>query len=76
MADRIDFSKTCNLSAKKRLLSINDTAETLQISRPMVYQLIHQEGFPAFRLGNRWRVSADGLDRWIAEQSGEAVSNG
>lgn len=76
MPDRIGFFEVSNPPAKKRLLSINDTADTLQISRPMVYQLIHQEGFPAFRLGNRWRVSADGLDRWIAEQSGEAVSNG
>lgn len=76
MADRIDFSESSNPSTRKRLLNINDVADTLQVSRPTVYQLIHQEGFPAFRLGNRWRVSADGLDRWIAEQSGEAVSNG
>lgn len=76
MSDRIDVSEACNLSERKRLLNINDVADTLQVSRPTVYQLIHQEGFPAFRLGNRWRVSADGLDRWIAEQSGEAVSDG
>lgn len=52
-------------------LAVNPTecAAILGVSRPTVYTLIHQEGFPAFKLGARTLISVDGLREWIAKQT-------
>lgn len=58
-----------NNSVKKITLSIDETAVALGVSRPTVYNLLHMHGFPAFRVGGRTLVSADGLQRWVAAQT-------
>lgn len=60
----------------KLALSVSETAELLGLSRPKVYDLINRPDFPSFTVGNRRLISKAGLERWIAERSGEAVSNG
>lgn len=49
-------------------ISVSKAAEILDISRPKVYELIRQEGFPAFRLGGRTLISVEGLRDWIKNQ--------
>jgi excisionase family DNA binding protein len=51
-------------------LSIPETAAALGVSRPTVYNLVRQEGFPAFRIGGRTVVSRPGLEAWVQEQEG------
>lgn len=50
-------------------ISASETARILGISRPTVYQLFRQAGFPVFKVGNRTLVSVDGLRAWIAKQT-------
>ena len=50
-------------------ISASETARILGVSRPTVYQLFHQDGFPAFKIRNRTLVSVDGLRAWIAKQT-------
>lgn len=45
-----------------------ECARLLGISRPKVYELIHQTGFPSFKLGSRTLISVDGLREWISRQ--------
>lgn len=45
-----------------------ECARLLGISRPKVYDLINQGGFPSFKLGTRTLISVDGLRQWIAKQ--------
>lgn len=45
-----------------------ECARIMGISRPKVYDLIHQDGFPSFKLGSRTLISVDGLRAWIAQQ--------
>ena len=45
-----------------------ECARILGISRPKVYDLINQGGFPSFKLGSRTLISVDGLRAWIAKQ--------
>lgn len=54
----------------KLTLSIPETAAALGVSRPTVYNLVRQEGFPAFRIGGRTVVSRPGLEAWVREQEG------
>lgn len=50
-------------------VSSAECARLLGISRPKVYDLINQGGFPSFKLGTRTLISVDGLREWISRQA-------
>ena len=54
----------------KVTLSVTETASALGVSRPTVYTLLHRQDFPAFKVGGRTLVSAEGLREWVAAQAG------
>ena len=58
------------MSEKKFAMSVSETAAALGVSRPTVYTLLHKRGFPAFKVGGRTLVSAEGLREWVAAQAG------
>lgn len=55
-------------------ISVSDAAKLLGISRPTMYQVIHQSDFPAFRLGGRTLISIDGLRDWVRAQAKGGLS--
>ena len=55
-------------------VSVSKAAEMLGISRPKIYDLMRQEGFPSFKVGGRTLVSVEGLKIWIREQMVKGVS--
>jgi len=50
------------------LLSIPEVAKLLRLSRPKVYDLIHDEGLPVIHFGRAARVSPVSLRRWLARR--------
>ena len=52
-------------------VSAPEAARLLGVSKPTIYQYIHQKGFPAFKLGNRTLISVDGLKEWVRKQVNE-----
>lgn len=65
-----------NKKVEKMALSIGETAAALGVSRPTVYNLLHRRDFPAFKVGGRTLVSAEGLERWVALQAGGGEQHG
>ena len=53
----------------KLAYSITEAARVLGVSRPTVYALIKQPGFPVFQIGGRKLVSVEGLRDWIRSQT-------
>lgn len=51
-------------------MTVDEMAADLNISRPTAYELVKQEHFPAFHIGQRILVNRAGLQRWIDEQCG------
>lgn len=51
-------------------MTVDEMAAELNISRPTAYELVKQEHFPAFHIGQRILVNRAGLQRWIDEQCG------
>lgn len=49
-------------------LTVEQAAKAMQISRPTMLTLVHQSGFPSFRVGKRWIIPVSGLERWLDEQ--------
>lgn len=56
--------------AEKLAYSVVEVAQVLGISRPKVYDLLHRDDFPAFKIGGRVLVSVEGLRKWVAAQAG------
>lgn len=52
------------------LLTVEQAAEVLQVSRYLAYDLIAQCKLPHIRLGRVIRVPRHGLEQWIARQAG------
>ena len=53
----------------KLAYSLTETAQVMGVSRPTVYALIKQPGFPVFQIGGRKLVSVEGLRDWIRSQT-------
>ena len=51
-------------------LNAKMVAEVLGIAAASGYELLHQEGFPALRIGNRFIVPKEKFIRWVDEQTG------
>ena len=49
------------------LLTIADVCKMLHLSRPKIYDLIH-EGLPVMRFGKAVRFSPASLQRWLARR--------
>lgn len=56
-------------------LSVTEAAELLGLSAKSVYTLTHSAGFPAFRVGGRTVVSAEGLREWVAKRAAETEAS-
>lgn len=61
---------------KKLTLNITETAEVLGVSRPVAARLTHRADFPAFRVGGRVLISAEGLREWIRKQANSGGDSG
>jgi len=56
------------LTLTTALLTVEDAAQVLRISRSKMYQLI-RNGFPTVKIGGQRRVLPTALASWIQEQS-------
>lgn len=52
------------------LVSVEEAAKLLGISRNLAYELVRQKRLPHVRLGRRVLVPRQGLEEWIAREAG------
>ena len=52
------------------LLSVEEAAKLLGISRGLAYQLVQEKRLPHVKLGRRVLVPRQGLEEWIAQEAG------
>ena len=53
-------------------LNANTVAQVLGVSISSAYELMHEEVFPAVRIGSRFVVPKDKFRQWVELQSGGA----
>ena len=53
------------------LLTVKDLQALLNISRDLAYGLMHAHGFPSMKIGGRYFVSRDALERWLQRYEGK-----
>lgn len=54
--------------AMECMMTPNEVAAYLSVSKSMVYQLMRSEGFPAFRVRKHWRTAPVLLREWVKKQ--------
>lgn len=64
------------IKTEKLTLSIPEAAKRIGISDTSMRQLARTAGFPAFRVGSRWLISAKGLEVWVEEQTRKGANGG
>jgi excisionase family DNA binding protein len=52
-------------------LSAQMVADVLGVSISSAYELMHEDGFPSLRIGNRLVIPKDHFRRWVEEQVGK-----
>ena len=50
---------------EKMTMSVTELGTALGIGRNGAYALVHQEGFPAVKLGKRIVIPVDALKEWL-----------
>lgn len=53
------------------LMTIEEVAIYLKVSRETIYKMAQQNKIPASRVGNQWRFNQLVIDKWIQDQSNE-----
>lgn len=56
---------------EKRLLTVEEVAEVLNVSKGTVYNLFQAGALPGLKLGRSRRVSVEDLDAYLARLRGE-----
>ena len=54
-------------------VSVDKAAQMLDVSRVKLYDLMHKDGVPVFRIGGRTLISVDGLREWVKTQIEQEV---
>ena len=48
-----------------KVLTVEQTAELLQVSRRTLHRIIHRKDLPAFKVGSQWRIHEKELAKWL-----------
>lgn len=59
-----------NMQQEKLCFNVSEAARALGVSRPKMYELCRQEGFPVLVVGSRKLVPIEPLREWVRSNSG------
>ena len=51
------------------ILTLKQCQEILQIGKNLMLYLIHNEEIPAFRVGKKWRIRREDLERFMEDRT-------
>ena len=52
-----------------QLMTIEEVARYMRVSRFTVYRLAKERFIPATKIGRQWRFQREEIDRWVKDQS-------
>ena len=51
------------------LMTLEEVAAYLRITRRTMYRLLKEDGIPAIKVGRQWRFDRDSIDDWLRQNS-------
>jgi excisionase family DNA binding protein len=55
--------------AMEQLMTIDEVADYMQVSRFTVYRLVKSRQIPGTKIGRQWRFHKEEINRWLKEKS-------
>ena len=52
----------------EELLTLEELARYLKISKPTLYKMVEKGRIPALKIANQWRFKKDDINRWLEKQ--------
>ena len=62
-----------DIQADERWLSSADLCQYLSVSNDTLYRWIQTAGFPAQKIGKRWKAQKNKVDEWISNRNAEGL---
>ncbi len=59
---------TCIGETMDKLMTIEEVASYMQVSRFTVYRLAKEHSIPASKVGRQWRFQKEEIERWMQDQ--------
>lgn len=56
------------MNEMNQLMTIEEVAAYMRVSRFTVYRLAKDRSMPATRIGRQWRFQKEEIDRWMRDQ--------
>jgi excisionase family DNA binding protein len=54
------------IPASRTLMTLQETAGYLRVTRSTIHRLLKRNQIPAFRIGRHWRFNAEEIDNWCS----------
>lgn len=55
------------------ILTLEELAEYLKISKPTLYKMVENGKIPALKLANQWRFKKEDIDKWLEQHRQSTV---
>lgn len=62
------MNKYSKVSVENILITPDEARKILGVGRNRIYMLVKEEGFPAFRIGERFFINKSLLNEWTVDQ--------
>ena len=55
------------------LMTVKDLQRELQVGRDCAYALMHASNFPSMKIGGKYFITPEALQRWLKQNEGREV---
>jgi len=56
------------LSASRTMMTLQEVADYLRVTRSTIHRLLKHNQIPAFRIGRHWRFNVEEIDNWCSSR--------
>jgi excisionase family DNA binding protein len=68
-ADEKERRAAAESAAQATLMTLQEVADYLRVTRSTIHRLLKRNQIPAFRIGRRWRFNLEEIDNWCASHA-------
>ena len=62
--------------SQKTLMTLQETADYLRVTRSTIHRLLKRNQIPAFRIGRHWRFNLEEIENWCSSRASDKDPNG
>ena len=59
----------------KTLMTLQETADYLRVTRSTIHRLLKRNQIPAFRIGRHWRFNLEEIENWCSSRASDKDPN-